>query len=125
MAYRRNRNLNGPEKCQARSIITSFNGQAPNVVYLFLSSLTVLRSCFPSLQAIGEVIYEVTFSKDYQKKIFWQIRTILFRFLLFAGLAVLFFARPRRTLSLRLFPCEIAMAAFLFHVTETTTSSKF
>ena len=87
MAYRRNRNLNGPEKCQARSIITSFNGQAPSVVYLLLSSLTVLRSCFPSLQVIGEVIIWSHVQPGLSVIFFWKIRTIFIS--LFAGLAVL------------------------------------
>ena len=67
-------------------------------MYLLLSSLTVLRSCFPSLQVIGELIIWSHVQPGLSVIFFWQIRTIFIS--LFAGLAVLFFARPRRTLSL-------------------------
>jgi hypothetical protein len=83
-------------------------------MYLLLSSLTVLRSCF-HLQVVGEVH---TFSQES-----FELRTI-FTSLSFAGLAGLCFW-DLGGLSLRLFVCEVAMNAFLFDVAETKLPGHF
>ena len=80
-------------------------------MYLLLSSSPALRSCSPSLQVIGEVIFD---SSVQPGVLIFLVRTIFISF----RLARLCF-RDLGWLSLRLFVCDIALAAYLFYVAET------